>query len=120
MVWGLNHAPVRRGLLLRDVNCKTGAPSCQVVDDEVWASLVLLAIVISLPKRRGFNIHMKLSCIAKFLHTVLYSIMTLHEVFLCAVDEHVDIEVIYLLSADGTLLHIPSSAMGFPGTASVL
>ena len=46
--------------------------------------------------------------------------MTLHEVFLCAVDEHVDIEVIYLLSADGTLLHIPSSALGVPGTASVL
>ena len=32
------------------VNYKTRAPSCQVVDDEVWASLVLLAIVISLHK----------------------------------------------------------------------
>ena len=71
------------------------------MDDEVWASLVLLAIVISLPKRRCFNIHMKLSCIAKFLHTVLYSIMMLHEGFLCAADEHMDIEVINLLSADG-------------------
>ena len=74
--------------------------------DEVWASLVLLATVVSLPKRRCLNIHMKLSCIAKFLHTVLYSIMTLHERFLCAADEHVDIEVIYPLPADGTLLHI--------------
>ena len=75
------------------------------MDDEVWASLVLLATVVSLPKRRCLNIHMKLSCIAKFLHTVLYSVMTLHEGFLCAADEHVDIEVIYL-SADGALLHI--------------
>ena len=44
------------GVCYWDVNCKTGAPSCQVVDDEVWASLVLLAIVVSLPKRRYFNI----------------------------------------------------------------
>ena len=50
--------------------------------------------------------HMELSCIAKFLHTVLYSIMTLHEGFLCAADEHVNIEIINPLSADGTLLHI--------------
>ena len=49
---------------------------------------------------------MELSCIAKFLHTVLYSIMTLHEGFLCAADEHVNIEVINLLSLDGTLFHI--------------
>ena len=49
---------------------------------------------------------MKLSCIAKFLHTVLYSIMVLHEGFLCAADEYVGIEVINPLSADGTLLHI--------------
>ena len=91
---------------MKDINCKTGAPSCQVVDDEVWASLVLLATVVSFPKRRCFNIHMKLSCIAKFLHTVLYSIMVLHEEFLCASDEHVGIDAINLLSADGTLLHI--------------
>ena len=70
-------------------------------------SLALLATVVSLPKRRCLNVHMKLSCIAKFLHTVLYSIITLHEGFLCAADEHVDIEVINpLLSADGALLHI--------------
>ena len=43
----------------------------------------------------------------EFLHTVLYSIMTLlHEGFLCAADEHVNIEVIYPFPADGTLLHI--------------
>ena len=51
---------------------------------------------------------MKFSCIAKFFHTVLYSIITLlHEGFLCAfADEDVDIEVINPLSVDGTLLHI--------------
>ena len=90
------------------------------MDDEVWASLILLATVVSLPKRRCFNICMKLSCIEKFLHTVLYSIMTLlHEGFLCAADEHVGIEVIYPISADGALLHILLQ-WGFPGIASVL
>ena len=76
------------------------------MDDEVRVSLILLATVVFLPKRRYFNIHMKLSCTAKFLHTVPYSVMTLHEGFLCAANEHVDIEVINPLSADGTLLHI--------------
>ena len=45
--------------------------------------------------------------------------MTLHEGFLCTADEHVDIEVIYLLYTDGTLLHILLQ-WDFPGTASVL
>ena len=63
---------------------------------------------------------MKFSCIAKFFHTVLYSIMTLfHEGFLCAADEHVVIEVIYLLSANGTLLLILLQ-WDSPGIASVL
>ena len=83
---------------MRDVNSKTGTPPYQVVDDEVWASLVILATVISLLKRRCFNVHMELSYITKFLHTVLYSIMALHEGFLCVADDHVDIEVINLLS----------------------
>ena len=90
------------------------------MNDEVRASLVLLAIVISLPKRRCFNIHMKLSCIAKFLHTVLYSTLTLlHEGFLCAADEHVDIEVINLFLR---MRHsFTSFCSGIPiGIASVL
>ena len=61
---------------------------------------------------------MKLSCTAKFLHTVLYSIMALlHEDFLCgAAYEHVDIEVINPLPADSTLLHILLQ-WDFPGIA---
>ena len=62
MVRNLSHPPVRRDLLLKDVNCKTGvSSSCLVVDDEVWVSLVFLVTVVSLPKRRCLNIHMKLS-----------------------------------------------------------
>ena len=57
---------------------------------------------------------------AQFLHTVLYSIMALHEGFLCAADEHVDIEVINLFSF--CIWDTPShpSAVGFSGIASVL
>ena len=119
MVWGLNHLPVRRGLLLR-YQFQDWSPSSQVVDDEVWASLVILATVISLPKRRGFNIHMELSYITKSIHIVFYTIMTLHDGFLCAfADEDVDIEVINLLSCKWDTPSRPS-AVGFPGTASEL
>ena len=119
VVWDLNHLPVRRGLLLRCQLQDWSPLLSQAVDDEVWVFLVLLAIVISLPKRRCLNIHMKLSCIAKFLHTLLDSIMRLHEGFLCATDEHVNIEVINLLSADG--YSFTSFCSGrFPGIASVL
>ena len=62
---------------------------------------------------------MKLSCIVKFLHTVLYSIMTLHEGFLCVTDEHVNIEVIYPLSADESLLHILCSGIPWNSLSAI-
>ena len=90
--------------------CEKGlarAPSCQVVDDEVRVSMVFFATVVSLPKKEKLQHPHEAQLHCKVLsHTVPYSIMILHEEFLCAADEHVDIEVINPLSADGTLLHI--------------
>ena len=107
MIWDLSHPPVRRGLLLRCQLQDWSPSSCQVVDDEVWVSLVLLATIVSLPQKEMLQLlhEVQLHCKVP-LHSCFIASWNCMKVFLCVADEHVDIEVIYPLSADGTLLHI--------------
>ena len=91
-----------------------------VVDDEVRvASGLSCQMTLSSQKGDASTSTMQSCCCTKVPHTVLNSIMMLHEGFLCATEEHVDIEVINPLPADSDTPSLPS-AMEFPGIASVL